>query len=563
MRKIVWICALGCLSALGLADIKVTVNGDPVLFNGVGPQKVAGRVLVPLRGVMEKLGAFVGWDAPTRTVHAQKGNIDLSMQLGARTATVNGRTVNLDVPAQQISGTTMVPLRFMGEALGAEVTFDAATETINIVVGQGGSGGGGATTGDTGTTGTTGSTGTGGGTGPTTITSFTHDGNGWIHPGQTVNFVLNGSPKAHAEVNISGLTTPVVLTESQAGKYTGSWVAPQTPIVLQATSVIGVLKLGQDVRMIQSGQTLSVDTDIPVIKGLAPDAGASVTVAQPDISGIFEDTGSGVDRTSVKIKVNGKDVTAGATVSEYLFLYRPAQPLPNGLCSVEVSMRDKAGNSKSATYTFTISAANNASIRTFIHTAREFAQVGKPITFRIDGESGAKITLSAGNVFKDIALREGPKGAYGGQYLVKPGDVFNNTVVKAKVVLASGLTFEVESPYKIPKTVGEAVAFGPATIVSHKEGDRAVDPLVLTGKATPKTRVQIHVTYATTMLNALRVTGALADQTVDVDANGAWKSDPISLSFSMKGSNTEYTVTVTAVNTDGKQATPVTVKLKG
>src|SRR5207244_11019777 len=104
----------------------------PVAFGTVGPQQVQGRVMVPLRGVLEKLGAFVGWNAATHTVTASRGNLDLQLPIGARTASVNGRQVPLDVPAMTIAGTTMVPLRFVGETLGADVAWDAPTQTVLI-----------------------------------------------------------------------------------------------------------------------------------------------------------------------------------------------------------------------------------------------------------------------------------------------------------------------------------------------------------------------------------------------------------------------------------------------
>src|SRR5258708_1755566 len=94
-------------------NITVVVNGEPVAFSGVGPRQINGRVLVPLRGIMEKLGAYVGFDGSTRTVTASKSGVDMSLRLGDRHATVNGRDVTLDVPAQEISGSTMVPLRFV------------------------------------------------------------------------------------------------------------------------------------------------------------------------------------------------------------------------------------------------------------------------------------------------------------------------------------------------------------------------------------------------------------------------------------------------------------------
>lgn len=114
------------------AEIGVEVNGRPVAFGAVAPQRIGGRVLIPLRAVVEALGAEVKWNAATQTVHGSKGEREFSLPIGSRTASVNGMSVNLDVPAQMVSGTTMVPLRFVAEALGAEVEWNAAAQRVVI-----------------------------------------------------------------------------------------------------------------------------------------------------------------------------------------------------------------------------------------------------------------------------------------------------------------------------------------------------------------------------------------------------------------------------------------------
>jgi len=132
------IAALLSLGAIrpAAADIGVEVNGRPVAFGSVAPQRIGGRVLIPLRAVVEALGAEVKWNAATQTVTGRKGERDFSLPIGSRTASVNGMSVNLDVPAQMFSGTTMVPLRFVAEALGAEVEWNAASQ--QVVIGGGG-----------------------------------------------------------------------------------------------------------------------------------------------------------------------------------------------------------------------------------------------------------------------------------------------------------------------------------------------------------------------------------------------------------------------------------------
>jgi hypothetical protein len=114
------------------AQIQVEVNARPVQFGAVQPARVNGRVLIPLRAVVESLGAEVKWEPATQTVRGKKGDREFSLQINSREAMLNGRPVTLDAPAQMISGTTMVPLRFVAEALGAEVEWNAARQLVVI-----------------------------------------------------------------------------------------------------------------------------------------------------------------------------------------------------------------------------------------------------------------------------------------------------------------------------------------------------------------------------------------------------------------------------------------------
>src|SRR5688500_11409915 len=115
------LCSAGPASA---AAINVDVNGHPVHFTGAQPAHVGGRVFIPLRAVAENLGAQVSWDAASRTVHGSRDGRSFTLPLNKATAFVNGRAVRLDAPARSLAGRTVVPLRFVAEALGAEVAWN-------------------------------------------------------------------------------------------------------------------------------------------------------------------------------------------------------------------------------------------------------------------------------------------------------------------------------------------------------------------------------------------------------------------------------------------------------
>lgn len=125
------------IPAAGQAAVRVFVDGDQVVFDQP-PIIVGARVLVPLRGIFEKMGATVVWIPATRTVRAQRGATSVELQIGSTTARVNGNPVTLDVPAQIVGGRTLVPLRFISESLGASVVYDPAARTVQITTGAAG-----------------------------------------------------------------------------------------------------------------------------------------------------------------------------------------------------------------------------------------------------------------------------------------------------------------------------------------------------------------------------------------------------------------------------------------
>jgi hypothetical protein len=111
--------------------VKVVIDGSPVYLDSP-PMIVGGRVLVPLRGVFERLGATVIWDPASQTIRAQRGPTAIALAIGASQATVNGQAEPLETPALLVGGRTMVPLRFISQALGANVGWDAASYTVQI-----------------------------------------------------------------------------------------------------------------------------------------------------------------------------------------------------------------------------------------------------------------------------------------------------------------------------------------------------------------------------------------------------------------------------------------------
>lgn len=113
-------------------EIQVLLDGRPVLFEDQLPYIEAGRTLVPIRAVFAGMGADIQYDSATQTATVRVGNTTVVVQADNQVAQVNGEERLLDVPAQVVNGRILVPLRFMVEALAGEVDWDDHTSTINL-----------------------------------------------------------------------------------------------------------------------------------------------------------------------------------------------------------------------------------------------------------------------------------------------------------------------------------------------------------------------------------------------------------------------------------------------
>ncbi|WP_411342594.1 copper amine oxidase N-terminal domain-containing protein [Paenibacillus sp. WLX1005] len=118
------------------ADIKVTVDQAAVQFPDQKPMMDANRVLIPTRFVAQSLGGKVGYNSATKTVTIQQDSKTITLKINSSKVTAGGKVVTLDVPAKVIKGRTMVPLRFVSEAMGATVDWQQARNLVAITTGS-------------------------------------------------------------------------------------------------------------------------------------------------------------------------------------------------------------------------------------------------------------------------------------------------------------------------------------------------------------------------------------------------------------------------------------------
>jgi hypothetical protein len=96
------------------------------------------RTLVPIRAVIEALGGSVSWDASDKKVIISLGNNTVELWIDNPIARINGSNEYIDsenhnVKPVIINGRTMLPLRFVAESLGCDVSWDPVNKSVTII----------------------------------------------------------------------------------------------------------------------------------------------------------------------------------------------------------------------------------------------------------------------------------------------------------------------------------------------------------------------------------------------------------------------------------------------
>lgn len=123
--------------AFAEGEISITVNSNPLTMD-VPPEIMNGRTMVPMRAVFEALGADINWIGEEQMIIATSGNKIIVLKIGASilnycdVSTQENKNITLDVAPLIKEGRTLIPLRAVSEALGANVDWNGETRAITI-----------------------------------------------------------------------------------------------------------------------------------------------------------------------------------------------------------------------------------------------------------------------------------------------------------------------------------------------------------------------------------------------------------------------------------------------
>jgi hypothetical protein len=114
-------------------DHHVYAKPDTDKQNRVLAAQVRGStILVPLRSLFEQMGATVSYDPTTQTVDVSKPGSDVKVTVGKAEVVINGESRPLDVPPMMWHGNVLVPVRVISEGMGGYVQWVADKRTVVV-----------------------------------------------------------------------------------------------------------------------------------------------------------------------------------------------------------------------------------------------------------------------------------------------------------------------------------------------------------------------------------------------------------------------------------------------
>ncbi|MDD3170083.1 MAG: copper amine oxidase N-terminal domain-containing protein [Eubacteriales bacterium] len=139
MKKIILILIIAILAfpmpaVYGADQISVLVNGKQVVSD-VPAVNVSGNIMLPFRAIFNSLGVgddSINWNQSSKSIEVRQGKTYLFLIIGNSGALVNEKMITLNASPFIENGRTYVPVRFVSEALGADVQWDGTTRTVTI-----------------------------------------------------------------------------------------------------------------------------------------------------------------------------------------------------------------------------------------------------------------------------------------------------------------------------------------------------------------------------------------------------------------------------------------------
>ncbi|MFT0818597.1 hypothetical protein [Synechococcus sp. W60.3] len=306
-------------------------------------------------------------------------------------------------------------------------------------------------------------------------------------------------------------------------------------------------------------------------------AATNVEPTSPISASFRSQDGVSVRPETVRVFVDGKDVTAESVITRDFFTYRPSQPLPPGRREVLLEFTNTQGVTLRVTWSFTVGNPVRASIDLVDHNAgnRPLA-AGEILLVTVKGTPSSRVTVylvQDGRQVQTLPAQEVSSGTYVVNALIEPKDATREGIVIARLENGGQVRFmTAEQPARLiegaaggiqrlaTQEVAATISLSSLLpqITNLRDGDRVSgSSFTLQGTTAPNASVRVNVTASTSLGGIISAQQTVTNQTVQADAQGRFT---VTVRPPIPASGTVYQINLTA--TSGNQTSPtVTLRL--
>jgi len=433
--------------------IAIAINGED-LAPDPAPRIVNGRLLVPIVRIYGALGISVSREGGDIVAAAPRKTIRL--HLGSDVATIDNATVRMDGPATEIDGATYVPLRFVADSLGAQVSYDAKAARVDVVSSLVGrtpsltqSSGGGGRTQIVGTVSAVDLD-----SAPESITV--------TRSGSVRTISINSDAKILLQDTVSRTSTNATLADVHAGDAVSVYLAGDGKvdqlIARYASRTGAVAAVSPSALVLRDGHVIT------------PDRGTQIT-----LNGATANIGDAQVGDTIVVRSNPDTAEKREIIISRAL---PATPQP---------------------------AAGAASIASFAVDATNALRGGDHFNVTLKGTPGGKATFDIGAYVEGIEMHEDSPGAYSADYTIPSNVNFGQVAIYGHLEVNGAQAPRVQAPSLI------AVSTTPPTITDFAppagQTVNNVTPSIFATFSSP-TNIGINPSSVTINVNGLDVTAS-------------------------------------------------------
>lgn len=337
------------------------------------------------------------------------------------------------------------------------------------------------------------------------------------------------------------------------------WLAPLLVGAIW-TGVIGTPQLAQAQQIVNPSPALSA-TNV--------DPGSPISASFQALNGMT------VRPETVKVIVDGQDVTSQSVITQDFFSYRPTQGLSAGDHTVLLEFTNSQNQPKRVTWSFTVSTPVTAEIESMAHNAaNDPLAAGQTLLITVKGTPNSQVTvflIQDGQRVQNLQAQEITSGTYIVNVLVEPKDTTREGIVVARLERSGQVRFATaDQPVRLIEgatqaqtltTVelddGTGTAANPLTprVTNYEDGDvvESRSGFTIRGTTAPNASVQVRVLANNTIGAGLVSTQrTLFDRSITANSQGVFE---FSLNPSLAVPNTTYAIELTGVANGQTSAT--------